>query len=141
MSTNNVQQLISDYARNHESRYLAPDATFTIMTTGDRWEGRQAIENALTWLYHQAFEAHADVTDLVVEGDKAAVELVFRGRHTGEFFGIDPTGREVNVPFCIVYHLSGDQITAAHIYLEMSTLVHQISSGPPSSQPPQWPGD
>lgn len=139
--TQQTQQIVTDFAQGHDAKYLAPDATFTLMGTGDTWQGRDTIQRSLDWLYHQAFTAQAEVNDVVVGDGKAAAELVFRGRHTGEFFGFGATGREVNVPFCVVYQLANGLITRGDLYLELSNLVHQISGGPRSATAPMWPGD
>ena len=38
------------------------------------------------------------------------------------------TGREVNVPLCVTYELSGGLITRARIYLMVNVLLAQITS-------------
>lgn len=37
-----------------------------------------------------------DVQNLVVEGEKAAAKVLFKGIHVGEFMGHAPTGKEVS---------------------------------------------
>ncbi len=58
---------------------------------------------------------------------KAAIEADFVGTHTGEFAGIQPTGRSVRVPYSAVYDLRGDKISGLRIYFPMSLLVEQLT--------------
>jgi steroid delta-isomerase-like uncharacterized protein len=37
------------------------------------------------------------IVDAIAEGDKVAIRLVSRGTHKGDFLGIAPTGRSINV--------------------------------------------
>jgi predicted ester cyclase len=65
---------------------------------------------------------------MLVDTGKAAIEADFAGTHTGEFAGIQPTGRPVRVPYSVIYDLRDDQISALRIYLPMSQLIEQITS-------------
>jgi len=57
-------------------------------------EGHAAIVN----LFHDAF-SNLDwiVEDMVAEGDRVVARTTMKATHSGEFFGIPPTGREVCV--------------------------------------------
>ncbi len=74
--------------------------------------GREAVGQFIRWFHQQAFDATPRVKTLVVADRQAALEADFVGRHTGEFFGVAATGREVDIPYCMIYDLAGDQITA-----------------------------
>jgi len=58
----------------------------------------------------------ARAENLLVDTGKAAIEADFAGTRTGEFAGIQPTGREVRVPYSVIYDLRDDQISALRIY-------------------------
>jgi steroid delta-isomerase-like uncharacterized protein len=57
-----------------------------------------------------------------------AVEWKFEAVHTGDFLGIQPTGRHVQVPGCSFYEyrLDSRRITAGRIYFDVATLLRQI---------------
>jgi predicted ester cyclase len=57
-------------------------------------------------------------------------EFDFVGRHVGEFGGIGATGREVRVPYCVVYELRGEKIGAVRIYLSLDVLLRQLGDAP-----------
>jgi predicted ester cyclase len=66
----------------------------------------------------------------VVANDRAVAELDFVGEHTGEFSGIEATGREVIVPYCAVYDLEGEKIKALRLYFPMDVLLRQLGATP-----------
>src|SRR5947208_12101461 len=37
-----------------------------------------------------------EIEDMIAEGDKVAARFAFDGVHTGEFFGVPPTGKRVH---------------------------------------------
>jgi predicted ester cyclase len=59
--------------------------------------------------------------DMVEEGDKVVVRARFLGTHTGEFNGIPATGKEVDLPFMIMYRIEGGKI--AEHWLEANHLA------------------
>jgi predicted ester cyclase len=49
-------------------------------------------------LFHRSFpDVRWHIVDLIAEGDTVAMRLVMTGTHRGEFFGMAPTGRQVQV--------------------------------------------
>ena len=58
MSLEATRQVVTAYLQNHgDPSYLAEDAVFTDMGTGEQYRGREAIVRSLDYIYHQAFEA------------------------------------------------------------------------------------
>jgi predicted ester cyclase len=58
----------------------------------------------------QAFsEARWQVDDFISEGDKFACRVTFSGKHTGDFLGIAPTGREIKVQHLHFYRVADGQ--------------------------------
>ena len=78
-------------------------------------------------MHENAFDARAEVKNLLVDEGKAAIEADFAGAHTGEFAGIQPTGRAVRVPYSVLYDLRGAKISGLRIYFPMSLLIEQLT--------------
>ena len=80
----------------------------------------------LQYFYHIAFDATAETKNLFVADGKAVFEADFIGKHIGEFAGIPATGKDVNVPLCVVYDLENDRIRRGRVYFEMPALMVQL---------------
>ena len=126
------RQVMQDYIdalvkRADFTTYFTDDVVVTLEWTDQRAEGREAAGQMIRYVHEDAFDARAEVKNLLTEAGKAAIEADFVGTHTGEFAGIEPTGRAVRVPYSVVYDLRGDQISALRIYLPMSPLIEQLT--------------
>jgi predicted ester cyclase len=110
------------------TRYLAENVVATIEGTDQRADGRQAAGELIRYIHETAFDARPELKNMLVDTGKAAIEADFVGTHTGEFAGLQPTGRAVRVPYSVIYDLRDDQISALRIYFPMSLLIEQITS-------------
>jgi len=108
--------------------YFTDDVVATFEGTDQRAVGREAAGQLIRYVHEGAFDARPELKNLLVDGSKAAIEADFVGTHTGEFAGIQPTGRPVRVPYSVVYDIRGDQISALRIYFPMSLLLEQLAS-------------
>ena len=122
-----TQQNMQAYFATHDVKYIAEDATFKNMSTGEIYTGREEITGMLHYIYHVAFDAHAEIISTIVTEDKAVLEGNFKGRHIGEFAGIPATNKEVGVPICVTYDLNNGLIQNARIYMMGGLLVGQLT--------------
>ncbi len=77
-----------------------------------------------------AFEASPELKNMIVSEGQAVGEFDFVGKHVGEFGGMAATGREVRVPYCMVYELEGEKIGALRGYMPMDVLMRQLGGSP-----------
>jgi len=122
-----TQKNIEAYFNTHDVQYVAEDAVFTHMSSGDTYEGREAIGQMLHYFYHVAFDAKAEVKNTIITEDHALLEADFVGRHIGEFAELKPTNREVNVPFCVSYDLENGFVKRARIYMLNDVMIRQLT--------------
>lgn len=113
-------------SKHADASTLASDVVFTNLATGDRHTGPEEVLGMLHYMYHVAFDADAELKNLIVEDDTAVVELEFVGTHIGEFAGIAPTNRSVRVPICVVYDVENARIKTARIYFQLPVLLAQL---------------
>ena len=122
-----TKENIENYLATHDVKYVAEDAVFKHLGTGDEYKGREAIAGMLQYMYHVAFDAKAEVTNKIITEKKAMFEGVFRGKHIGEFAGLPATNKDVNVPICVVYDLEDGLIKKGRIYFLGDVLMQQLS--------------
>ena len=123
-----TQKNMRAYLESHDPKYIAEDAVFTHMSSGEEHKGRTVIAGMLHYMYHVAFDAKAEVKNYIITEDKAMFEGLFKGRHIGEFKGIFPTQKEVSVPICVCYELKDGFIQKARIYLLSDVLIKQLQA-------------
>jgi predicted ester cyclase len=68
--------------------------------------------------------------DLIAEGDRVFLRGAVRGVHKGDFMGLAPTGREINVQLFIVYRLEGDKIVDHWMLMDTQALMQQLGAVP-----------
>jgi predicted ester cyclase len=129
MSTENTQQVIEGFLNSeHGENYLAADAVFKTMFDGNVQRGPREIMEMMKYLYQIAFQAQVEPRKLIITDGHATLEADFVGVHVGEFAGIPATGKDVRVPFCVVYDVVDKKISKGRIYFEMPVLMAQLGT-------------
>lgn len=123
-----AQKNMEAYFKTHDVQYVAEDAVFINKGTGERIEGREAVGKMLQYIYHIAFDAHAEITNFIITEDKAMLEGLFIGKHIGDFAGIPATGKTVTVPLCVTYSLENGLIKEGRIYMLGDVMMRQLQS-------------
>ena len=131
MST--ARQVMQDYLdalvkRADFPAYFTDDVVATVEWADQRAEGREAVGQLIRYIHEIAFDARPELKNLLVDDGKAAIEADFAGIQIAEFAGIAPAGREVRVPYSVVYDIRGNKISALRIYLPMGVLIEQLTS-------------
>lgn len=129
MKTIQEKKSIEKYFESHDSKYLTEDTVFINMNNSELTIGREAVGKMLYYMYHVAFDAHAEITNTIVTANKAVLEANFVGKHIGEFAGIQATGKNVKVPLCVTYDLEENGlIKVARVYMVESVMMQQLTS-------------
>jgi predicted ester cyclase len=126
------RQVMQDYLdtlikRADYPAFFTDDVVATFEGTDQRADGREAAGQLIRYVHEVAFDARPEVKKLFVDDGQAALEANFVGTHIAEFAGIQPTGREVRVPYSVIYDIRGDKISALRIYFPMSLLIEQLT--------------
>src|SRR5262245_12434354 len=132
MSTEQTRKTMEHYVEallssGDFARYLASDVTFTIEGTDRKVQGRDAVRQTITFFHEQAFRTDIKVRNVMCDGNRAAIEAEFIGTHIGEFEGIKPTHRSVQLPYSVGYDVEGGAIKSLRLYFPMEALVRQLT--------------
>jgi predicted ester cyclase len=73
-------------------------------------------------------DMRATVHQLVAEGEYVATRYTAKGTHTGDFYGVKPTGRTVTLPVIAILHITGDTITEGWFEFDTADIYHQIQN-------------
>ncbi len=81
-------------------------------------------------------EARWQVDEFIAEGDKFACRVTFSGRHTGDFLGVAPTGRQVRVQHLHFYRIADGKAVEHWGARDELTLLRQIGVFTPEHRTP-----
>ena len=79
--------------------------------------------------FRAAFDGfRAEVLDMVAEGDKVVTRKVFHGTHSGEFNGIPPTGRPVEIHVIDIVRVRDGQIVEHWNVVDRLGVLQQLGA-------------
>jgi steroid delta-isomerase-like uncharacterized protein len=111
---------------------LVSDARYKEFGTERKVEGpEKIIELFKGW--KQAFpDGAGTVTSAIASGDKAAIEVTWKGTHTGPLTTAEGTipasGKAMDTPGAVFYDFEGSKIKSMHQYFDSQTLLKQIGA-------------
>jgi steroid delta-isomerase-like uncharacterized protein len=104
------------------------DATLQVVATGDVQHGRKRLR-AVAEAYLHAFPDLRIERRATYECGKAVciIESTLTATHQGEFLGIPPTHRPVELFTCSIFTLNADQHLGGEVvYFDAATLLRQL---------------
>ena len=123
-----VELFNADKFQEAEQDY-APGAFAEEIGTNRRLTPPEATENARKW--RDAFpDARGTITNKVVEGNRGAAEILWRGTNRGSLMGQPPTGKSVNVRAVVVIETNGSKVTRSAHYIDIASLMGQLGFAP-----------
>jgi len=113
---------------------LASDSRYDELGTQRKIEGPEKIVE-LFKAWKMAFpDAVGTVTSAVASGNKAALEVTWKGTHTGPLATAEGTipasGKRQETPAAIFFTFEGDKIKESRQYFDAMTLLKQIGAQP-----------
>jgi steroid delta-isomerase-like uncharacterized protein len=91
------------------------------------------LENVKRWvgLWREVFpDARNTVENLISEDDQVAVRWITRATHRGEFMGISPTGRKVEVAGYAFFRLEDGKVVESWDTYDVWNLLQQLRAEP-----------
>lgn len=77
--------------------------------------------------WHKAFpDAHMTMDEVITEGDLSTIRMTFTGTHTGEFYGIKPSGKKIKVTSIGIDRVVDGMITEGWGELDMFGMMQQM---------------
>jgi predicted ester cyclase len=76
----------------------------------DNPQGPEGLKETVSWLRRLWGPMHADIEDVICEGDRVAARLTMHGKHLGEFLGQEPTGKESAVEHIHIWRMDDGKV-------------------------------
>lgn len=107
---------------------LTPDCVFEDVPLGERVVGRDAAAA----YYQRWWRAFPDLNWVpqrrAFTEDGVVSELVVRGTHRGDFFGVPATGRRIELPVTIFVSFADGRMSGERLYYDLLTLLRQLGA-------------
>ena len=105
---------------------IAPDYVNHSALVPDLPEGPEGLKQTVAAVRRAFPDVHYTIEDMVLGEDKAALRVTMRGTHRGEFLGVAPTGRTIEVRELQIEHLRDGQIVAHWHQIDDLGLQRQL---------------
>jgi steroid delta-isomerase-like uncharacterized protein len=100
---------------------------------------REGLKQFVTTLREAFPDFDIRIEDQLADGDKVVTRLTWRGTHTGEYSGLPPTGRRVEVQALTVFHFRDGKVFQNWTVIDQFGLFRQLGALPPRLLPAQLP--
>jgi predicted ester cyclase len=117
----NPKEIASTY------KFYAPNMIFHTL------DGDSSVEQVRNFdsIFLKAFpDISYTIEDMVAEGDKVAYRASFKATHQGEFLGIAPTGKKVEISYMAILKIVGGKGVEYWTSVDVSRLIKQLGSVP-----------
>jgi predicted ester cyclase len=102
------------------------DKGVVVSPTGGVLEGRDEVER----VYRLWFSAFPDIgyvdNEILIDGDRVVEIARFAGTHAGEFFGVPPTGRRVEVQVVVVMTVADGLVVEERRIYDFTGFLVQV---------------
>jgi predicted ester cyclase len=76
----------------------------------DNPQGPEGLKETVSWLRGLWGPMHADIEDVICEGDRVVARVTMHGKHLGEFLGQEPTGKEFAVEHIHIWRMDDGKV-------------------------------
>jgi steroid delta-isomerase-like uncharacterized protein len=93
-------------------------------------QGREGLKELLGMLFAAFPDQKWTIEELIAEGDKVVNRFTWRGTHRGDFMGIPPTGKQVEVKGVVIDRIAQGEIADTRILMDNLGLMQQLGAVP-----------
>lgn len=90
--------------------------------------GPDGYASTARWMRSVWTNAKWDIVDGFASGDRAALRVIFSGRHDQDFMGVPATGKEVEVQHIHIYRISDGQVVEHWAVRDEMELARQLGA-------------
>jgi C-1 hydroxylase len=83
-------------------------------------------------VFNMAFKAfpdwHESIEEIIAEGDEVWARLTYTGTHTGDFFGLAPTGNKITATAVAMYRIDNGKLVEGRFITDGLDMNKQIGA-------------
>ncbi|MDP4217558.1 MAG: ester cyclase [Bacteroidota bacterium] len=88
--------------------------------------GPESIKNHVTEWLSGFPDLKFTIEQMICEGDRVSTLLAFDGTHTGEWLGIPPSSRRINIRLMTIHRITGNKIIEDWVIVESLGFFQQL---------------
>ncbi|MCF2505306.1 ester cyclase [Dyadobacter sp. CY107] len=92
--------------------------------------GREGLKFALNSMFTGFPDMHWSVNEQIAEGEKVVTRFTWTGTHKGNFMGISPTNKQVEVWGMVIDVVSNNLFSESRIIMDTIGLLQQLGMMP-----------
>jgi steroid delta-isomerase-like uncharacterized protein len=96
--------------------------------------GREGLRYAVAIMLSAFPDTHWTVDEQIAEGEKVVTRFTMSGTHQGDFLGIPPTGRLIQVWGIVIDVVREGKFAESRIIMDMPGLMQQLGVFPPPGE-------
>jgi len=110
---------------------IAPDYVYR-SPLGMEVKGPEGCKQFANMMRNAFPDYHVTIDDIIGEGDMVVVRATVRGTHRGEFIGIAPTGKKVEIKEAVFIQFADGKAVEAWSYVDNLSVFQQLGVNPPA---------
>jgi len=96
--------------------------------------GVNGVKQAVQFLHIALTNISAELNEIVTENDKVVIRWTIRGFHSGDFMGIPPTGKELELSGINIYQIVDGKIAVNHEQTNIPEVIQKLKADHESNQ-------
>jgi steroid delta-isomerase-like uncharacterized protein len=123
-----MNELINAHDLSYIDELYADDVVWWYVGMPEPERGREALR-ARDTATARAFEnLHREVEAMVIDEHGAAVRWRLTATHTGEYSGVRPTGRRIEMTGCTVFEFAAGLVQRLFVYSDITAVARQLGA-------------
>lgn len=97
-------------------------------TVNERFIGNDGVKQAVEFFHSALSDLSAELEEIVAEDNRVVIRWTVRGIHIGQFMGIQPTGKPLELKGINIYQVLEGKIVANHEQTNMAEVIQRLKT-------------
>jgi steroid delta-isomerase-like uncharacterized protein len=100
---------------------------YEVMPMGIVHDGEKAVGELLSGMFKGFPDFTVEIIKTYHSDDAVILEIRLKGTHLGDWAGLKPTRRMMNIPVACIFEFEIDRLVSEKVYFDMATLMNQLN--------------